>query len=108
MVTGWIALPEGKHWWFDYNKGAVSLPGTGVFPKMSMEEIRETPISLWNAALEIHTGRIFEHLVGPFYILFVPLAGICLILVLISGFIVWWRLHRKRRARPVSGTTSKV
>jgi len=108
MVAGWIAFPGGKHWWFDYNKGAVALPGTGQFPEMTTEVIRKTPISLWNAALEIHTGRIFEHLVGPFYILFVPLAGICLILVLFSGFFVWWKLHRKRVTKPVSGTTSKV
>jgi uncharacterized iron-regulated membrane protein len=54
-------------------------------------------MSLWNTALEIHTGRIFEPIVGPFYILYVPLAGLCLIMVLVSGFFIWWKVHRKKR-----------
>jgi uncharacterized iron-regulated membrane protein len=45
----------------------------------------------------VHTGRIFEHLIGPFYILYVPLAGLCLIMVLVSGFFIWWKAHRKKK-----------
>jgi uncharacterized iron-regulated membrane protein len=54
-------------------------------------------MSLWNVALELHTGRVFEHLIGPFYILIVPLAGICILLVLISGFLLWWKVYRKKK-----------
>jgi uncharacterized iron-regulated membrane protein len=62
------------------------------------EEIRKaSPMSLWNAALEMHTGRIFEKWIGPFYILIVPLAGICILIVLMSGFLLWWKLYRKRK-----------
>lgn len=53
-------------------------------------------MSLWNVSLEMHTGRIFEHLIGPFYILIVPLAGLCLIMVLVSGFFIWWKAHRNK------------
>lgn len=61
-------------------------------------EIREKlPMSLWNTALEMHTGRISEHILGPFYILYVPLAGLCLIMILVSGFFIWWKVHRKKR-----------
>lgn len=95
MVTG---LVEGKDaaFWFDFNGGAIGL-NEKEFPEMSTELRKESQISLWNVALEIHTGRIFEHLVGMFYILYVPLAGICVLLVLISGFMVWWLVYRKEK-----------
>ncbi len=95
MVAGWMNTSVGKSWWFDYNSGAKGLDHNTDFPEMTREMIRKTPMSLWNVALEIHTGRIFEHLIGPFYILIVPLAGICLLTVLVSGFLVWWLGYRK-------------
>ena len=96
MAAGWVAIPEGKAWWFDYNSGAKGLGHTGPFPDMPAEILQKTPVSWWNAALEIHTGRIFEHLIGPFYILIVPLAGLCMIVVLVSGFFIWWMAYRKK------------
>ena len=95
-------LTEGNKsaFWFDYNSGAqpiASLAGTPSFPEMPDEIRKASPMSLWNVALEFHTGRIFEHLIGPFYILIVPLSGICILLVLFSGFMLWWKLHRKKR-----------
>ncbi len=99
MVAGFV---EGKQsvFWFDFNRGAlriVSLEGIPSFPEMSEEIRKASPMSLWNLALEMHTGRIFEKWIGPFYILIVPLAGICILLVLISGFTLWWKLHRKKK-----------
>ena len=99
MVAG---LVEGKNniFWFDYNSGVQWMSSFGRitslnFPNMPDEIRQASPMSLWNVALEFHTGRIFEYLVGPFYILYVPLAGICILLVLISGVYLWWKLHRK-------------
>jgi hypothetical protein len=98
MAAGFV---EGKEsaFWFDYNTGVQeigSFPQKNTFPEMT-EEIRKTsPMSLWNVALELHTGRVFEHLIGPFYILIVPLAGICILIVLISGFLLWWKVYRKK------------
>lgn len=95
MAAGFV---EGNNsaWWFDYNSGAIALNGRS-FPQLSEEIRKASPMSLWNVALELHTGRIFEHIIGPFYILIVPLSGICILLVLISGFLLWWKLHRKKR-----------
>lgn len=95
MVTG---LVKGKKdaFWFDFNRGAIGL-NSQKFPEMSTELRKQSPMSLWNVALELHTGRIFEHLVGMFYILYVPIAGICILLVLISGFMIWWLVYRKKR-----------
>ncbi len=97
-VTGLI---EGKKstFWFDFNRGAFgieSLGGVPSFPTMPDEIRAKSPMPLWNVSLEIHTGRIFENVLGPFYILYVPLSGICILLVLISGFFVWWMVYRKK------------
>lgn len=96
MVSGMLFSHQAAYW-MDYNKGVQLLSsstGIPVMSEMSASLRNNSKMSLWNVSLEIHTGRIFEHLVGPFYILFVPLAGICLILVLISGFLVWWMVNR--------------
>ncbi len=95
MVAGLVVAGEDA-WWFDYNRGALPLTGRR-FPDMPREVVENSPMSLWNTALEVHTGRIFEHLLGPLYILYVPLAGLCLIMVLVSGFVIWWKAHRKKR-----------
>jgi hypothetical protein len=96
-------LVEGKNaaFWFDYNSGAKRMVSLEEMPSLAFpempEEIRKaSPMSLWNVALELHTGRVFEHLIGPFYILIVPLAGICILIVLISGFLLWWKMYRKK------------
>jgi len=95
MVAGFLQDCEGKKYWIDYNRGAISANGTSAFPPIPEKILLNSPISLWNAALEIHTGRIFEHLVGPLYLLYVPLIGLTVLIVLISGFLVWWLAYRK-------------
>ncbi len=95
MVAGVIANKD-KAWWFDYNKGAVQMAGK-AFPEMPESVRKNSPMSLWNVSQEIHTGRIFENILGPFYILIVPIAGLCLLMVLVSGFFIWWLAFRKKR-----------
>jgi hypothetical protein len=98
MVAGFIRDGKGRNYWVDYNLGAKAVDGGSPFPAMPAEIIANSPISLWNAALEVHTGRIFEHLVGPFYLLYVPLMGLSVLIVLISGFLVWWLAYRRKKA----------
>lgn len=95
MVDGWFKDTSNNEFYFDYNHGAVPLHSSYAFGKMSPEIVRKSPISLWNLSLEIHTGRIFEPLLGMFYFLYVPLAGICILIVLISGFFIWWIGYKK-------------
>lgn len=100
MVTGLVEGTESS-FWFDYNQGALPLT-RDRFPDMPQPVLNASPMSLWNVSLEVHTGRIFEHLLGPFYILYVPLAGICLLIVLVSGTVVWWKVYRKKKKKAVS------
>ncbi|WP_372775282.1 PepSY domain-containing protein [Mangrovibacterium sp.] len=96
MISGYAKTASGLNILFDYNKG-MQIFEHSENPEMPDEIVRQSPLSLWNTALEIHTGRIFEHLLGPFYILYVPLSGICLLMVLISGFLIWWKAYRKTK-----------
>ena len=96
MIDGWFADNTGNEFYFDYNHGVLPIRNSTQFGEMSAEIISKSPISLWNLSLEIHTGRIFEPILGMFYILYVPLAGICILIVLISGFLIWWMGYRKK------------
>lgn len=96
MVDGFFTDNYGQEFLFDYNRGVLPMGQNQRFPEMPEQIKRECPISLWNVSLEIHTGRIFEPYIGPFYILYIPLAGICILLVLISGFLIWWKTRKKK------------
>ncbi len=95
MVTAYSNDFYNSEIFFDYNSGAQSINGNN-FAGMP-DKISTQKISLWNTALEMHTGRIFQSILGDFYILIVPLTGLSLIFILISGFVVWYKLYRKSK-----------
>ncbi len=97
MVAGYLRDCKGRPYWIDYNRGVMATQDVPPFPLMPDEILDKSPISLWSAALEVHTGRIFEHLIGPFYLLYVPLIGLTVLVVLISGFLIWWFAYKKKR-----------
>jgi hypothetical protein len=99
--------------YFDYNKGIQILHRKGqisdltsdlttnsVFDNKSKlktllnEDKINQRISLWNLNLEIHTMRIFQSLIGVFYILLIPISGILTVILLITGYIIWMRKKR--------------
>ncbi len=84
---------------FSYLEGAFSATGVADFAPMPEVIIKNSPISLWNLALEVHTGRIFFPLVGNFYILYIPLVGISTLVVLVTGFLIWWRSRKKKKTK---------
>lgn len=93
LISGYAETSEGDYILFDYSQG-MQNPGENRNWEMPSNILTASPLSLWNTALEIHTGRIFENLLGPFYILYVPLSGLCLLMVLISGFLIWWKAYK--------------
>ncbi len=96
LVTGYTTDYKNQNIVFDYDKGALNIDKTGInFPGVPQNIKKAFGISLWSVALETHTGRIFQPLLGLFYVLIVPLVGLSLLFILISGFIVWWKLHRQ-------------
>lgn len=95
-ASGFIGKPDGNQFLFDYTDGAIGLGKSGMFPQMPVEIIKKSPISLWNTSQEIHTGRIWDFLLGPFYILIVPLTGLASVLILVTGFFAWWIPYRRK------------
>jgi len=96
-VAGYISTPNGKEFIFDYDAGVFSKSQGMQFPEMPESVKRETPFPLWNLALEVHTGRIYSTIFGKFYILFIPLAGIMVLSILLSGMVLWIRDYRRKK-----------
>lgn len=96
VISGYINNYKGKEVYFDYGRGALMLNNNENFAKMP-DKLVNTPMSLWNFALEVHTARIYQFLFGNFYILVIPLSGLFILFILISGFIVWFKRHRKKK-----------
>lgn len=99
MITGQGVDASGRYMVFDYNQGAMGVNQQVDFPTMPNSIIQTTPMSLWGFSQEIHTGRIYEPLLGQFYVLIVPLVGIFALLNIIAGFMIWWKYYRKKRKR---------
>jgi hypothetical protein len=95
MIAGYTHDSKNRQWIFDYNLGIEEKNNSAIF-EMPAIIIDKSPISLWNLSLEIHTGRILEPFVGILYLLYIPIAGICLLMVLISGFFIWLLAKRKK------------
>lgn len=92
MISG-IIRKEKADLIFDYNRGLMHAD-------LNMPDILSAqPMPLWNLALEIHTGRIFQHYIGPFYLLLVPLTGLIALLILISGIVVYISMLIKKRSK---------
>ena len=100
-VAGMIKHNENDYI-FEYLRGAINYNSELQFPEMPEHIIRESPISLWNLSLEVHTGRIFSFLLGDFYILYIPIVGIGTMLILVSGFVVWWRKKKTNKGLQIS------
>lgn len=101
MVAGYLKDPAGNEYVFDYNTGALPVRHVKAFAAMP-ETISQLPMPLWNVALEMHTARLFKPLIGDFYILFIPLLGLSVLLILFSGMLLWIRKWKsgKRNRKP--------
>ncbi len=95
-VAGLITDPSGLRYMMDYDKGATPLWHDNDFPPMPEILTDNEGLSLWNVALEIHTGRFFSAILGDFYILIVPLAGLAGVVVVISGYILYRRKFKRK------------
>lgn len=100
-VAGVMLNEKGPVALIDYDAGWIPMQ-KGTRPPEMPRELINTPISLWNLSLEIHTGRIFSVFLGDFYILYVPLMGLCILLILITGLWMWLK-QQKRKNKSKNG-----
>jgi len=97
MIAGLIRDLEGKKYCMDYNKGAIPLGHNQNLIEMPDYMLLSGKMSLWNLALEIHTARFFKFIFGKFYILFIPMFGLSMIVLNLTGLWIWIKLYRRRR-----------
>lgn len=96
-VTGHLTDPAGRLYIAEYGYGIIPVGHDRRLPEMPENLRAEADISLWNLTLEIHTGRIWEFLLGGFYILIVPLTGLAAVTVVISGYLLYRRKYKRRK-----------
>ena len=99
MSTGFIRKIDGTEYHIDYNMGAIPLNSNISFTEMPIEILKQSPMSLWNFALEIHTARFFKFLFGDFYILIIPLLGLLVFTTILSGIIVWFKSYIRKHKK---------
>lgn len=96
-VSGLISTNNQPVAFIDYEAGWIPLQNGQSAPAMP-DEIKQLPVSLWNFALELHTGRIFSVFLGDFYILYVPVMGLTTMLIFITGFIMWNKARKRKNS----------
>lgn len=97
MSAGYLLKDDGSEFHIDYNYGAFPIRHQKQFAAMPEQIIKNSPMSIWNFALEIHTARFFKFLFGDFYILIVPLLGLLILTILVTGLVVWVKLFIRRK-----------
>ncbi|MFA8298947.1 MAG: PepSY domain-containing protein [Hyphomicrobiales bacterium] len=99
-VSGVIQDSISGDFYIDYNDGVIGMTPRAAKSLTMPKELRENSrMSFWNLCLETHTARIFQPIVGKFYILIIPLFGLFTFLILLSGLILWLKraFRRKRK-----------
>ena len=84
-IAGYSSDFAGKKCAVEFYEGCTDVPQ----PKV-MEDI---PMSLWNVALEVHTGRIYMGVVATYIFIFI--AGIIAVWCLWSG----WKIRKRKKLK---------
>lgn len=92
LVCGVVMVDGRPRFRVDYHDGLMPLfhPMGHVIPEMPAAIVRETPMSLWYYLFEFHNGRIFEKWLRMGYMLIIPLVGIGLLLLAVTGITDWF------------------
>lgn len=84
----------------DFEKEIVFNYFDGAQSKMSLPEmpkhLQQARMSLWHVCLEAHTGRIYTFLPEVLILLFIPISGILFFIILISGYMLYRKRHKRK------------
>ncbi|MDH6305838.1 hypothetical protein M2459_003049 [Parabacteroides sp. PF5-5] len=94
-VSGYAGDFADKLVIFEYNRGAIVFDSEQDFAPMP-DSIQKGRMSLWHLCLEIHTGRIYEPIIGFFSDLYVFLLGFFTLFVLLSGYIIYKKRYKRK------------
>jgi len=88
----------------DYKRGLLSVDNTPILDRPFPEEQLENRTSLYHFLFELHNGRFLRDTIGAWYILYVPLMGLALLLVVFTGVFDWLK---RKKVFPVSPKRNK-
>jgi len=88
-IAGYTKI-NNQEFFFDYDKGVIAEANSKASIQMPKVVKDNFPFPLWNFAQEIHTCRIYSPIISDFYILIVPLAGLAMLVITITGVIMWF------------------
>ena len=97
-VAGYYKPKDKEAIVFDYGRGAENINLEPTFIRMP-QSFHQARMSLWHVALETHVGRIYSFLPQIVVMLFIFLSGVFLISVLISGYVAYRKIHKKKSSR---------
>jgi hypothetical protein len=92
LITGYFKDPSGFEFVTTHFGGLMNVQYPGIkTSRYKMPEFltENYSMSLWNYLFEIHNGRIFQALIGEYYILIIPLTALMFIMLLITGVFDW-------------------
>ena len=100
LVSGVVMAGNQPVLRFDYHDGMLPMTAQQrLLPAMPKEIAAAAPMSMWHYLFEFHNGRIFEPWLGPWYLLIIPISGIILLLLCLSGSYDWWCRRGKNKDR---------
>lgn len=104
LVSGIVMLGAYPYWRIDYHDGLLPLlPDRPAHAAtMPARVIEQSPMSLWHYLFEFHNGRIFEKWLGNGYMLIVPLGGLLLMILCLTGIFDWCYRKVKRKSHTVT------
>ena len=107
MVTGYFKLSSGKQFLTTHDRGLWPLDGRQPSDRFAVPKQmnRDFTLSLWNYMFELHNGRIFQDIIGDFYILIPPLGSFLFVLITLTGIFDW--IYIKLRHLKIAETTQK-
>jgi len=88
----------------DYKRGLLTGDNIPILDRPFPTEELENRTSLYHFLFELHNGRILRDSIGAFYILYVPLVGLALMLVVLTGVFDWLK---RKKILPVSPKMNK-
>jgi len=108
LAVAGYANVSGKEYFFDYNRGVIKPLADSPTIEMTKMVQQSFPFPLWNLAQEVHTCRIYSPVISVFYILIVPLAGMAVLLITLTGVLMWSKRRSQKSGARGQGTNSSI
>lgn len=103
MAAG-VLISEGVlRGYADYTKGLQPVDDIPIMNRPLPIDQVEARTSLYHFLFELHNGRFLRDLIGAWYILYVPLVGMALLLIVLTGSYDWLKRKMNRLRRRQGG-----